>query len=168
MVNDINNFNPINSFNKYFFFFFSLLCLLGIYYLHYKHDVLNDSSISEYLINYQGGFVRRGLIGEILFIYSDYFNLNLRFQIFLTQSTIYTIFLILIFNLLKNFEKNAIMLFAIYTPIFLLFPIAELESLGRKDPFLYVFFLSLILIKNTKHANIFTFFVFVRLVNWGC
>ena len=159
MIKDINNFKPINSFHKYFSIYLSLLFLLGIYYLHYKHNVSNDSSISEYLINYQGGFVRRGLIGEILFRYSDYFNLNLRFQIFLTQSAIYTIFLILIFNLFKNFEKDVIMLFAIYTPIFLLFPIAELESLGRKDPFLYVFFLSLIFIKNTKFANIFTFLV---------
>jgi len=159
MANNIVNFKAIDNCEKYFKIYLISLFFLGIYYLHYKHNAGTDSSISEYLINYQGGFVRRGLIGEILFRYSDYFNFNLRFQIFLFQSTIYTIFLILIFNLLKGFEKNVIILFAIYTPIFLLFPIAELESLGRKESILYVFFLSLILIKNTKNTNLFTFFI---------
>ena len=155
----MNNFKSINNFNKYFIIYLSSLFFLGIYYLHYKHSAGSDSSISEYLINYQGGFIRRGLIGEIIFRYSDYFNLNLRFQIFLIQSTVYSIFLILIYNLFKDFKKNVIILFAIYTPIFLLFPIAELESLGRKETFLYVFFLTLIFIKNPKYVNIYTFFI---------
>jgi len=159
MINYKDNFKSIDNFNKYLSIYLSLLFLFGIYYLHYKHSVGNDSSISEYLINYQGGFVRRGLPGEILFRYSDYFNLNLRFQIFLFQSTIYTIYLILIFNFFKDLKKNIIILFAIYTPIFLLYPIAELESLGRKESVLYVFFLSFILIKNTKYANLFIFFI---------
>ena len=159
MVNNIDNFKAIDNYEKYFKIYLISLFFLGIYYLHYKHNAGTDSSISEYLINYQGGFNRRGLIGEILFRYSDYFNLNLRFQIFLFQSIIYSIFLILIFNLFKNFKKNVIILFAIYTPIFLIFPIAELESLGRKESVLYVFFLSLILIKNTKNANLFTLLV---------
>ena len=41
----------------------------------------------------------------------------------------------------------------------MLFPVAELESLGRKDQYLYVFFLSLILIRDTKNANYFVLFV---------
>ena len=159
MVDYKNNFKLIVNFNKYFLIYLSLLFLFGIYYLHYKHSVGNDTSVSEYLINYQGGFVRRGLIGEILFRYSDYFNLNFRFQIFLFQSTIYTIYLILIFIFFKDFKKNIVTLFAIYTPIFLIFPIAELESLGRKESVLYLFFLSFILIKNTKYANVFIFFI---------
>jgi len=159
MIDLNDNFKAIDNFEKYFKIYLISLFFFGIYYLYYKHNAGTDSSISEYLINYQGGFNRRGLIGEILFRYSDYFNLNLRFQIFLFQSSIYSIFLILIFNLFKDFKKNIIILFAIYTPIFLLFPIAELESLGRKESVLYVFFLSLILIKNTKHANLFTFFI---------
>ena len=147
----------VTKFNKFFSIYLLFLFLFGVYYLHYKHGVGNDTSISEYLINYHGGFVRRGLIGEVLFRYSEFFDLNLRFQIFLFQSFIYSIFLILVFKLFKDFKKSALMLFAIYTPIFLLFPIAELESLGRKETVIYVFFLALLLIKNPKYANIFTF-----------
>ena len=159
MHNTGKDINSIKNFNKYFAVYLSFLLFFGIYFLYSKHNVGNDTSISEYLVNYQGGFVRRGLIGDIIFRYSEYLNLNLRFQIFIFQSVIYSTFLILVFNFFKNFEKNVVIMFAIYTPIFLLFPVAELESLGRKEPFLYVFFLTLIMIKNVKHANIFIFFI---------
>lgn len=36
---------------------------------------------SEWLINYQGGFVRRGLIGEILFFFAKNFNINIEWTI---------------------------------------------------------------------------------------
>ena len=37
--------------------------------------------ISEFLINYQGGFVRRGLIGEILFFFVKNFTINVEWTI---------------------------------------------------------------------------------------
>ena len=48
-----------------FFIFILINILLVIFWLNVKHVVSNDSSISEWLINYQGGFTRRGLGGEI-------------------------------------------------------------------------------------------------------
>ena len=41
------------------------------FYLYTKHNVSNDSSISEWLINYHGGFTRRGLGGEINFFLAN-------------------------------------------------------------------------------------------------
>jgi len=149
-------FEEFKKFDRYFLIYLISLFFFGFFSLYYKHNVGNDSSISEYLINYQGGFVRRGLIGEILFVIGKNFHFNLRFLIFLFQSSIYLIFLILIYNLFKKFKKNILILFAIYSPIFLLFPISEIESLGRKEMVMYVFFLTLINIKNAKNANVFT------------
>ena len=85
MVNNIDNFKAIDNYEKYFKIYLISLFFLGIYYLHYKHNAGTDSSISEYLINYQGGFNRRGLIGEICFIIADFFDLKLRFVIFIFQ-----------------------------------------------------------------------------------
>ena len=144
------------NFDKFFIYYLLSLLIFGIFYLHYKHSVLNDSSISEYLINYQGGFVRRGLLGEIIYNFAIYFKLELRFAIFIFQSLFYTIFLFLIYNFFKNIEKNIIIIFSILTPIFLLFPVAEIESLGRKEVVLYIYFLTLININNPKDANSFT------------
>ena len=37
----------------------------SVFFLYRKHHVGNDSTIAEWLINYYGGFTKRGLIGEI-------------------------------------------------------------------------------------------------------
>ena len=161
MINSKNNneFIIYNNFEKFFKIYLIALIFFGIFYLYRKHTVANDTSISEYLINYQGGFVRRGFVGEILFRISLFFGLSLRFTIFVFQSFVYTIFIFLIHNLFKNFKKDIVIIFSILTPIFLLFPIAELESLGRKETILYVYFLLFINIKNPRNANLITFFV---------
>ena len=59
--------------SSYFFLYISLLFFFGIFYLFMKHQVGNDTTISEWLINYQGGFVRRGIIGEISFHIANFF-----------------------------------------------------------------------------------------------
>ena len=60
MHNTGRDINSIKNFNKYFAAYLTFLLFFGIYYLYNKHNVGNDTSISEYLVNYQGGFVRRG------------------------------------------------------------------------------------------------------------
>ena len=70
-------------FNAFFLFFIIFIFLTAIFWLYQKHTIGNDSTISEWLINYQGGFTRRGIIGEISFQLASYFNQNLRFVIFL-------------------------------------------------------------------------------------
>ena len=92
----------VRQFNNYFFIYLFLLFLFGIFWLYTKHLVGNDSTISEWFINYQGGFIKRGLIGEICFQIAKYFDLSLRFVIFLFQSFIYSIFLILIYRFLSS------------------------------------------------------------------
>ena len=62
----------------------------SIFYLYSKYEVGNDTSISEWLINYQGGFTRRGLGGEINIFLSNFFSLPLRKSIFFFQATIHT------------------------------------------------------------------------------
>ena len=78
----------IKKFNNYFFIYLFLLFIFGIFWLYIKHPVGNDSTISEWFINYQGGFTKRGLIGEICFQIAIHFGLSLRFVIFLFQSFI--------------------------------------------------------------------------------
>ena len=133
----------IKKFNYYFLIYLSLLFFFGIFWLYTKHLVGNDSTISEWLINYQGGFTKRGLIGEICFRIAKYFDLSLRFVIFLFQSLIYSIFLVLIYRFFKNTSANLIIIFSIFTPIFLLYPIAEVEVLARKETFVFIAFLLL-------------------------
>ena len=131
----------LRKFNNYFIIYLFLLFSFGIFWLYTKHLVGNDSTISEWFINYQGGFTKRGLIGEISFYIAKYFDLSLRFVIFLFQSLIYLIFLILIYRFFKKITipKNLVIILSIFTPIFLLYPVAEVEVLPCISDFLVWF-----------------------------
>ena len=143
----------IKKFNNYFFIYVSLLFLFGIFWLYIKHNVGNDSTISEWFINYQGGFTRRGFVGEICFQIAKYFDLRLRFVIFLFQSFVYSIFLILIYRFFRNIPTNLIIILSIFTPIFLLYPIAEIEVLARKETFVFISFLIFLNISNSNYSS---------------
>ena len=69
--------NTIN-FIKYFKLYISILFIFSVFYLYGKYNVGNDSTVSEWLINYEGGFTKRGLTGQIAIYMSEIFNYSLR------------------------------------------------------------------------------------------
>ena len=143
------------------------LSFFAVFYLFFKHTVLNDSSISEWLINYHGGFTRRGLSGEFVIIISDFFDLKLRFLIFLFQSFLHLLYLYLIFIYFRDIKLNIIQIFALFSPIFLLYPVAEIEVLGRKEIILFSFYvLSMIFCQKNYSKNYvnYTTFFFLPLI----
>ena len=154
----------IRKFNSLFFLFITFIFLMAIFWLYQKHPVGNDSTISEWLINYQGGFTRRGIIGEICYQFANFFDLKLRFVIFLFQSFLYLTYLILIYFFIKDVPKNILTIIAIFSPIFLLYPIAEIEVLARKEIFLYVGFIIFLHLSSNQYSKnvplIYIFFIF--------
>ncbi len=148
---------------KNFLLFTIFSIIFAIFFLYVKHDVGNDTSISEWLINYNGGFTRRGLGGEIAIIVANLFDFSLRQSIFFVQSLTHISYLVLVFFYLKNLKVNIIQVFAIYAPLFLLYPIAEIEALGRKEIVLFLSFIVVLFLcekKNSKkYINIYYFFI---------
>ena len=140
-----------NNENKLFFIYLSFLFICASIFLFNKHSVGNDSTMSEWLINYQGGFTRRGLLGEFAFKLALIFEAKIRFIIFLFQLFFYLIFLILIYNFIKNIKINFLLIFALYTPIFLLFPLAEIESLVRKETVIFIIFIIFLFLASNKY-----------------
>jgi len=144
--------------NKYFDLdtklkiYISFLVFYVIFYLYFKHNVGNDSSISEWLINYRGGFTRRGLGGELAIFLSNITNFTLRFSIFILQIAIHVSYLCLIFLFFRKIKFNIIQIFALFAPIFLIYPIAELEVLGRKEILLFIFFLGSIFLGSINYS----------------
>ena len=122
-------------------FYIILISFLSIYFLAGVNVVITYNAMTEWVVNYQGGFVRRGLIGELIFRLSDIFNLNLRFIFFLLQSSFYLIYYYLLYQLFKDFKPNYYILLAIFSPIFIVFPIAELEAIGRKEILIFILLL---------------------------
>ena len=148
---------------KYFIIYLSFLLVFSLIFLFDKHEVGNNWTISEWLINYQGGFTRRGLLGDLAFYLGGFFDVKIRFAIFLLQSLFYFIFIILTFNFFKKIKINSLSRLSIYVPIFLLFPLAKLDGLGRKETAIYIMLIIFLNLAsnnfNKKYCNFFTFFI---------
>jgi len=129
---------------KQYKFIFSLyLCFLFLFatfFLSAVHNLSVNNSMAEWVINYQGGFTRRGFLGEFVFQISQLFDLQLRKTFLGLQILIYLIYFYGIYNLFKKINFNYIFALAIFSPLFFLFSLAELEALGRKDIFMFLVF----------------------------
>jgi hypothetical protein len=145
-------------------FFFLFIIFYAIFYLYLKHNVGNDTSISEWLINYNGGFTRRGLGGEIAIFIANIFDLPLRRSIFFLQTVLHFTYIILLFIYMRNLKLDIFQIFAFFSPLFLIYPIAEVEVLGRKEILLLIFFVVLIFFSEKKFSpkliNISIFLIF--------
>ena len=143
------------DFTKAFFCYLSILFIFAVFFLFQKHTVGNDSTISEWLINYEGGFTKRGIIGQISIYLSYIFELTLRESILLFQIFIVAIYYLLLFLFFKDFKVNNFVLLAIFSPIFILYPVAEIEVLARKEFFIFSAFLVFLLFrgKNIRHFS---------------
>ena len=155
--------------NFYIFIYLVILFLFSVFFLYQKHDVGNDSTISEWLINYEGGFTKRGLIGQLSIYLSNLFAIKLRDTIFILQTLMLGTYFFLIYHFLKNILYNKIFVFAIFTPIFILYPLAEIEVLARKEIFVFIYFLiyTFIPIEEKKYKFYYKFFLFpVAILIW--
>ena len=150
--------------NKFFFLYLFFLFFSASIFLFNKHTVGNDSTISEWLINYQGGFTRRGFLGDLAFNLALLFKAKIRFVIFLFQLFFYLTFIILTFNFIKNIKINFLTRLALYTPIFLLFPLGEIESLVRKETVIFIIFIIFLSLASNKYkekyCNSYILFIF--------
>ena len=150
--------NTINA-NKYLNLYISILFIFSVFYLHGKYNVGNDSTVSEWLINYEGGFTKRGLIGQIAINISELLNYSLRQTILFFQIFSIGIYHLLLINFFKTVRFSKIILLCVFTPIFLLYPVAEIEVLGRKEIIIFSFFLIYLTLKSFKQKNYFRIFL---------
>lgn len=149
------------KFSFYLRFFLTTLSIAAVFYLFVKHLAPTDSSISNWMINYQGGFTRRGILGELVFQLGIFLDLHIRFLIFIIQSSFYIFFYYLIYKYYKNVKLDFIVSLALFSPLFLIYPLAELESLGRLEIILLVVFLNYSLLAKKNFKIYFLFFYFI-------
>ena len=115
----------------------TIIIIINFYYF------VSEKSLNQYadwLINYQGGFVRRGLIGEFFFQIYKYFNIRIDVLIFLFVSLFYILFSFNFFKILKDIKLNFLNLLIIFSPFSFLYPVMDQKTSGRKD----IFFLLLL------------------------
>ena len=149
--------------DKYLSLYLIILLSFSYFFLFVKHQVGNDSTISEWFINYEGGFTKRGVIGQIAIELSRYFETNLRWTILILQSFACTIYFLLLYDLLKNLKYERVIILSLFTPIFILYPIAEIEVLARKESIVFSLFLIYFLIPRNNSFKLFSFVIFTLL-----
>ena len=161
--------NLKKNWSIYFQTYVLVLVFFGTFFLYSKHDVGNDSSLSDWLINYEGGFVRRGLIGELITNFSTFLSYKLRDSILIFQLFFFISYYSLIVLFCKNLFQNRLIILAIFSPIFVLYPVAEIEVLGRKELIIFTIFLSYLFsdIKNLKIQYIYKLILFpISILIW--
>ena len=132
---------PIN--NKIFaYYLIIILCLYFFFIQKYCIDnYLSNYAISDLLIHYNGEFLRRGLIGTFLLKTSVFFGVSLKFVVKYFFYLVYALYFLVYYLFLKklNYKNKFLVLFVILSPLGILYPLYELESLLRKEIFLYIF-----------------------------
>ena len=158
-----------DDWSSYYLYYILILIVCGVFILYSKHDVGNDSSLSDWLINYSGGFVRRGLVGQIVLEFAYFFSIKLRDAIVIFQIISFVTYYLLVFFLLRKTLTNRLLILSVFSPVFILFPIAEIEAFGRKEIFILLvvilYFFSNI--RDIKTQLIFKFFIFpISILIW--
>ena len=109
---------------------------------------------TDWLINYQGGFTRRGLAGELILRFSlltkIHFNLLLLFIVF----SLYFIFYKELLLIIKETKIKLIDLFILLSPLSFFYPVMESKISGRKE---IIFFVLLILLFKNINKIAFSF-----------
>ena len=149
--------------NKIVIVYFLYLLIGSFFYLNLHINEFPDKYVfTDWLINYEGGFVRRGLLGEIIYEISNSLHFNIKTTLFFFQVIIYFIYFFLFFYLLSKIKINFFWLLIVFSPILFLYPISELEALGRKDIFVISLFLifSLLNFKNLNFLILSFIFIF--------
>ena len=142
---------------------FVLLCISLLYqfcvqlFQSYGYD---SWPISEYLINYQGGFVRRGILGEILFFFASNINFNVEWAV----KIICLICLVFVSSFfIKSFLKKGYSLYLLPLCFFLGGMITS-GSWVRKDFLMMSFFIVILLIWNYNNKDV-SLFIKLVLIN---
>ncbi len=145
--------------NKIVITYFLYLFIAYVFFLNlHLYEFPNKYVYTDWLINYEGGFVRRGLLGQIIFKISNFIYVKISSLIFYFQVIAYFFYFLIFYKILVKQQTNFFWFLVIFSPILFLYPIAELEALGRKDIFVILIFLIFSIINyNNLRSIIFTF-----------
>ena len=131
------SFSSLKFFNLYIFFIFIFsIIILSTKFLH-----PTDWITSEWLINYQGGFTRRGLIGEFLIQVNQFLDLKIRNLVFFFEIILLTTYYLYVINFFKKLEFSPLLILIIFSPLSFIFPVTETEAIARKEVLLFCLYI---------------------------
>ena len=149
---------------------FAFLFQAGKFYTFYLE--YSPWQYGDWLINYQGGFIRRGLIGELFYSIYKLTNIKLDLIIFTSVILFYLLFSLILIKSSRYFVKSKLDYLLFLSPGFFLYPVMNSEIIGRKDIILvlvvgiFVFFKD-IFRKNLNYIIVILSIIFLTLSHSG-
>ena len=141
----------------------SLFIIINNFYRFFQNNSAYE--FDNWLINYQGGFVRRGLTGEFFFQIHELLNIHLGWLVFISVSVIYFSYYFIFFKLMSKIKINNIFIFAIFSPLAFYFPVLNSKGTGQKEILFFVLLALLCLIlPNLKKIHATYFIIFAILL----
>ena len=134
----INSYSPFQPYHWAYILISAIMLVSWVlnmdyvrYYLNgWNIGTWNTFTVSELMINYEGGFVRRGLLGEILFKISELTGYSPRVPIL---SICFISYIIVLWFFLKQFHRHKFIWWLIFTT----FLCGMFENFIRKDYLMY-------------------------------
>ena len=131
-----------NLFVKGFLIFFVSINVIYFFIHLFSNIEVNVYAFNELFINYQAGFIRRGLLGEIFWQLNSKFSINPEIFFSLIFFVIYLLQIFIFFYLLKKYIlSKSFFIFVIFSPSLLLFHIYSPDLYFLKDSIIKFIFL---------------------------
>jgi len=143
----------------YLFFMISFVCHLIIVFV--KPFALGSWNISEFLINYECGFVRRGLTGEILFFLTKYLHFDV---IWTVKILCLALFSILLLFFVKKFKNQGYSLYVIPLCFFTGALVINYDYWVRKDCLLMLIFIAILKILIDSDQKFFIKILYINIL----
>jgi hypothetical protein len=126
-------------------YFLIIILISSAIYSLWSVKLLNDFPwryvFTDWIINYEGGYIRRGLLGEISINLSNFLDLNIKYIFLLIHLSAYLLFHLIFYKFFISFNKNYVFYLLCFSPLVFLYPIATFEAFARKEIFYITFFL---------------------------
>ena len=110
--------------------------------------------LGDWFINYQGGFVRRGLAGEIFLGVSSLLGIRIEILVVIVLMLLYLAFVTNACRLSMGSSFNPINAMLVFSPAFMLFPILDSQAGFRKELLLFTLISTLCMLLARSRAKI--------------
>jgi hypothetical protein len=119
---------------------FTFLMGFGAWKLYNFAIACEGFNTGDWLYNYAGGFVRRGLSGFVILSCSDFLKMPPNIIVFLIETALYFSFLLALYFNLRNKKFDLSYLVLLLSPVTLIYPLVEPWVLGKKEIILFLIF----------------------------
>jgi len=151
----------LNKFFLYFLLLTFITTVAGAYASYVKHHKWN---VGDWLINYQGGLVRRGLSGELFYTLSQITHINPGFFAFLFQIVFYGVFFVFSYKLLKRQHTLLPYILLIVSPFIFNFQINNLGAGYRKEIIFFAILAYTVYAAKTYEHSVFKKIFYIMLL----